>query len=306
MGAVADFIRAAKAEAVRAAEDDLVTRYLPVAIDVALHYKYTDVDLGDLLGVANLALVEAARTYPESRAKKEGMSFGAYAATTIHWAVRRAIWDHYCLVRIPESIRPEVKALRDAAGGKPEMTDEEVFATFGWSSRKLYSVRQALRAMKRSLSLDEPIRDEDGATRGELLPSPAPDPATCVAEEIDERADRRWLISTVQSLPPMVRAGVSLRFGLPVPGLERLALRDVIRVGLNMALASHGAAQLREVRRREFGDVPAVVRGNEGSTFGEHQSRTAATGKGSGHRAFEMWQRYSSGPWSPPALAEPA
>jgi len=77
--------------------EKLIGEHLPLAKSLARRYARRDEPLEDLVQVAALGLVAAARRFDPTR----GVPFGAYAAPTIEGELRRYLRDRTATIRIP-------------------------------------------------------------------------------------------------------------------------------------------------------------------------------------------------------------
>ncbi|HHY92982.1 MAG TPA: hypothetical protein GX511_06540, partial [Firmicutes bacterium] len=241
MAAMGQYIREAKETAAQAPPEDMVKRYLPLAVALARKYQGRNLEFDDLLGIANLALVEAAREYPNQETIRRGITFGAHAATKIKWALGMALRDN-APIHLPKRWWPQVKALKGAQARQVAAlqvanrlpTDEELAAELGWTPGQVRSIRQAAIALRGALSLDAPLtadEDDEDSFAGKI---PAPtDWEEEVLAQLEAEKERSWLVPAVNDLPPLMRAAVSLHFGLPVPNTETLSVADVLSVFAN-------------------------------------------------------------------------
>ena len=313
MSELPGYLKLAKEEAQRASDDDLVRKHLPLAVAIANRVRPPGLAYDDRLGVANLALVEAARTYPCSPAAKKGISFGAYATVRIRRAILRAArasWPVYVppdLAAQSGRVAQAAARLDHAMGRSP--TDEEVAAELGWSVDVVRGLRRLLLAPE-ALSIDVLMsNDEDDATPwAEALADPAIDVEAEVGEKVDGARARQALAQAVDSLPPLMRAAVSLRAGIPVPNAERLTVDTVLRVAAHLAdYTLNGLAKLREEHAdalQPYHPEPTGVVGDDGGPL-VHFGRAPASPESEARRHFaeDFWRRLASSGRLPPALA---
>jgi RNA polymerase sigma-B factor len=133
--------------------DCLVERFLPLARRLAGHYRrYRIEPLDDLVQVASLGLVKAARRYDERR----GVSFGAYATSSIEGELKNHLRDHTWALHVPrgakeralqvnravslceqKGVAPSTRQLAESLG----MTEQDVLdareAWHGWQTGPL-------------------------------------------------------------------------------------------------------------------------------------------------------------------------
>ncbi len=136
-----------------AADGDLVAANLDLAEQLARRYDGRGQALEDLVAVANLGLVSAARRFDPDR----GSSFPAFAAPTILGELRRYFRDQAWAVRVPRPVQEAALAahaageqVRQEQGREMTRADEEPLAqTTGLS---VAEVREGLRARSAAMS----------------------------------------------------------------------------------------------------------------------------------------------------------
>ena len=97
--------------------DALVVSYLPLARRLAGRYRHARVPSEDLVQVASMALVMAARRYDPSR----GTAFASFAVPTILGELRRHLRDHGWAARVPRGLQEDVMrvtAARNSLSGR--------------------------------------------------------------------------------------------------------------------------------------------------------------------------------------------
>jgi RNA polymerase sigma-B factor len=87
--------------------EELVERHLPLADKLALRYRHTSEPLDDLVQVARLGLIKAARRWDPDR----GAAFSTYAVPTILGELRRHFRDRTWTVKPPREIQELVQVL---------------------------------------------------------------------------------------------------------------------------------------------------------------------------------------------------
>jgi RNA polymerase sigma-B factor len=183
----------------RAVENQLVLDYLDLAESLAARFSRGR-DRDDLVQVAYLGLVKAARAFDESR----GTSFPGYAAPTITGELKRHLRDRCWVVRPPRGVQNlraqlvrEVPALAQALGRNP--TPAEVARALGVPVRAIGEADAAGSSMRPD-SLDAADPRGDGTEPAELLAAHDPgyqrvDELICLTQAIGElsAADRELL-----------------------------------------------------------------------------------------------------------------
>jgi RNA polymerase sigma-B factor len=151
--------------------DELVERHLPLAEHVARRFRHTSEPLDDLVQVARLGLVNAARRWDPER----GVAFSTFAVPTIMGELRRYFRDRVWLVRPPRGLQELYLAVQrcreqlwQELGREPTAGDVATRL-----DRPVEDILDALSAADayHPASLDAPVRDEelDGATGQDYL-----------------------------------------------------------------------------------------------------------------------------------------
>lgn len=141
----------------------LAEEHLDLASQLARRYDGRGQSLEDLVQVANLGLVQAARRFDPER----GSSFAAFAVPTILGELKRYFRDQAWSVRVPRPVQEaalEVDAVaRDVEGRDGHVPTAEQLAQTAKLSRA--DVREAQRARAEALShasLNRLVSDDDG------------------------------------------------------------------------------------------------------------------------------------------------
>ena len=173
---------------------DLVRRHLPLMRSLARRYAGRGEGLEDLVQVASLGLVAAARRYDPDR----GVPFVAYAIPTIEGELRRYLRDRCSSVRVPRREQERAAAFRRAASDAAqrlgrEASLDETAAEAGLSREQAYTAVAATLAI---------------APLDTLERRASPD-----AEAEIESCEQRALVEELlEALDPGERAVVRLRF----------------------------------------------------------------------------------------------
>jgi RNA polymerase sigma-B factor len=189
-----------------AAREELVERFIPLARDLAMRYRYTDEPLDDLVQVACLGLIKAIDRFEPNRATR----FTSYAAPTILGELKRHFRDKGWAVHVPRDLQERSLALgRQAEGLSKQLgrspTIKELAAALDCTVEQALEAGEAAGSYE-AASLDAPTaRDDDEA--GSLLELIGnEDDAFSLVESRDAMA-RTW-----QELPELERRVVELRF----------------------------------------------------------------------------------------------
>ena len=198
----------------RAARDELVERFLPLARQLARRYQRGNEPLDDLVQVASIGLVKAVDRYDPER----GTAFSSYAVPTILGELKRYFRDVGWAVHVPRGMQERVISVNNAIsklsrelGRSPtahEIADE--------ISEDVENVLEAMEAAIAydAVSLDTPRTsgEEDGDTYADTV------------GEIDERFEMIEYTSaigpTLRALPARDRLVLKLRFEDDMTQLE--------------------------------------------------------------------------------------
>jgi len=189
------------------AREHLIKANSRLVISVAKKYIGRGVPFVDLIQEGNIGLIRAVRKFDWRR----GHKFSTYATWWIRQAVTRAIADQGRTIRIPvhmgDTINRAIRVshiLTQELGRSP--TVEEIADALKIPRRK---AEQIMECMRRPVSLDAPIDDEEEATVGEFVASAEPLPMQ-VALDNSLRETMQQLISL---LPPREARVIYLRYG---------------------------------------------------------------------------------------------
>jgi RNA polymerase sigma-B factor len=198
------------------AREELVQRFLPLARDLALRYRYTDEPIDDLFQVAALGLLKAIDRYEPDR----GTKFTSYAAPTILGELKRHFRDRGWALRVPRDLQERVLAVGRARerlstqlGRSPTVT--EIASELGLKPEAVLEATEAARSYE-AASLDAPVaKDDDGG--GASLIDTIPGDGSAIELVVTRDA----LVTTWRALPDIEREVVRLRF------MEDLTQREI-------------------------------------------------------------------------------
>lgn len=285
----------------RKASDDLVHRHLLLAVKLAGQYRDRGVSYADLIGEANLALVQAARDYPNSLAKANGVPFGKYAARAIRnrliEAIRRAEPVH--INHIAWAALNKVRA--------EEGTDEEIAASTG-GLLSVDTIRY-LRGLVKALavaSFDEPWQELSGGgftTLADITPDPGQNVEEEVLASLERQELRERLREALSKVGGLGQLAISLRFGIEPPGFSEVSLDAVLQVCQRERVLESGMARMR--RRMTADDntrAGAVVSGDRRYPVSLIYSKFGPGRPARIERDKNIWRRVASEP--PPAAVD--
>ena len=152
-----------------AAVKKLVEANLRFVISVAKQYQNKGLALVDLIQEGNIGLIEAARKFDETR----GFRFISYAVWWIRQAIIKALSDQCRTIRIPANqvvcmnkINKVIEQFEQQHGRKPSIGELEELTDIDHDTICL-----TMSAMNRSVSLENPIKDEDASCLLDIIPN---------------------------------------------------------------------------------------------------------------------------------------
>jgi RNA polymerase primary sigma factor len=235
-----------------AARADLLRANLRLVVSVAKKYRNRGVDLLDLVQEGNLGLMKAIDKFDHRR----GFRLATYATWWIRIAVSRAVADEPRTIRIPASIRCE---MRRVARATSELTrtlgrapgDEEIAAHVGISLKRVHRVGDV---PANPLSLEMPVGSDESATLQDFLEDRQ---AASPAQSLDANDLAASVQSALSVLTDREARVVRMRFGIGKPdgqtleeigqrfGVTRERIRQIEEKALAKLRRRRIAAQLR-------------------------------------------------------------
>ncbi len=192
----------------KAARDQLVERYLPLARQLARRYQRADEPLEDLIQVASLGLVKAVDRFDSHR----DVVFSSYAVPTILGELKRHFRDRTWSVRVPRDLQElALKVDRTVTDLSLKLhrspSVKELAETLDASEEQVLEALEAAGAYRAS-SLDAPRvggDEEAGETVADAFGSEE--------EGFDRAEERATLGPLMQRISPRERTVLHLRFG---------------------------------------------------------------------------------------------
>ena len=217
--------------------EKLTKANLRFVVSVAKQYQNQGLTLPDLINEGNLGLIKAARRFDETR----GFKFISYAVWWIRQSILQALAEQSRIVRLPlnkigsiNKINKAFSALEQTYGRPPTVQEiaEELEITEN-------EVKQSMENAGRHLSMDAPLKDEDGSSNMyevmESTSNPKPD------RELMNESLRKEIERSLTTLTVREADVVRLYFGLS--GAHPMTLEEI---GERFDLTRERVRQIKE------------------------------------------------------------
>jgi RNA polymerase sigma-B factor len=222
----------------RAARDELVRRFLPLARKLARRYSGAREPFDDLLQVASLGLVKAVDRYDVSR----GTAFSSFAVPTILGELKRYFRDLGWAVHVPRGaqelavkVEEATQRLSTRSGHAPTVSELAQFLEI-----EIGDVLDALETARahHASSLDAPHDDGEGES-GSLVDSfGSEDPSLLLADDrvtVDDAArlltEREREVLRLRFAEDLTQTQIANRVGVSQMQISRILRRAVARLG---------------------------------------------------------------------------
>lgn len=192
---------------------------LRFVVSVAKQYQNQGLTLGDLINEGNMGLMIAAKRYDETK----GFKFISYAVWWIRQSIITALAEHARTVRLPynqlgmlNKLYKAFSTLEQDYERKPSL--EELAEHLEISTEK---VSELIGKSCKSVSLDQPLTEEEGYSLLDVLEHDGPSPASDVIGE----SITKEIKYSLRGLKKRDRDILCLFFGLD--GLPKLSLEEI-------------------------------------------------------------------------------
>ncbi|MHB8657972.1 MAG: SigB/SigF/SigG family RNA polymerase sigma factor [Solirubrobacteraceae bacterium] len=227
----------------RRSQDELITRYLPLAHRLARRYVQSGEPYDDLFQIASLGLVKAVQRFEPSR----GFAFTTFAVPTILGELKRYFRDSGWALHVDrgakERARSTIAARREIGartGRSP--TISELAEYLELSQEEVLESLQAAEAYE-AISLDAPARSSEDPVASRLEQLGTLDAKLALVD------DSATVLAAAQHLPLREREVIYLRFG------EDLSQSEIAeRIGISQMHVSRLLRQSLERLRKLTAD----------------------------------------------------
>jgi RNA polymerase primary sigma factor len=190
-----------------AAKERMINSNLRLVVWIAKNYRRRDVAFSDVIQEGVLGLTRAVEKFDWRRGRK----FSTYAGWWIRQAIVRGLDNSSTTIRLPVHVSARGRRISRvrrelAARLDHEPTPREIADAAGVSVHQMVETQEARSTV---ISLDKPIGDE-GATLGDLMVAPQPEPS----DEVEWSSDMETVRLALATLPRDERWVVGLRFGI--------------------------------------------------------------------------------------------
>jgi RNA polymerase sigma-B factor len=236
----------------RAARDELIARYLPLAERLARRYQHTPEPMDDLLQVARLGLVAAIDRFDPDR----GLPFATFAVPTILGELKRYFRDRSWSVHVPRPVQERAlkveQAVRDLTGSLGRSPSVRELTRHLDMSEEVVVEALAASSAHDSASLDAPRSDDpDAGTHLDSLVSEEQhysivEYGASIAPVLDGLPERDRIALHLRFVEDMTQSQIAARLGT-----SQMQVSRILRASLTLLRdAASESDRLTAPRRR--------------------------------------------------------
>jgi RNA polymerase sigma-B factor len=221
----------------RAARDELVRRFLPLARKLARRYTGAREPFDDLLQVASLGLVKAVDRYDADR----GTAFSSFAVPTILGELKRYFRDLGWAVHVPRGAQELAVKVEEAQGRLSARTGHAptVLELAQYLEIEIADVLDALETARahHASSLDAPHDDGEGEGGSVVDSFGREDPQLLLADDrvtVDaarQLTEREREVLRLRFVEDLTQTQIAARVGVSQMQISRILRRAIARLG---------------------------------------------------------------------------
>lgn len=208
------------------AANELVIANLRFVISVAKQYQNKGLDLVDLIQEGSIGIIEAAHKFDETR----GYKFISYAVWWIRQAIIRAISEQCRTVRVPinqivnlSKITKMSEKFEQENGRTPSINEIEEETELDRNK-----ISMSLASTYRSVSLENPIKDEDASCLLDIIPN---NNSESVDKSLEENDLKLGIEQVLSKLPYREQDILRMSFGIGVQNMTNNEIANRFGIG---------------------------------------------------------------------------